>query len=117
MEKIYVLSLIIAGLVILPILYLLIKCSVEKKDTDAVILYIYRADCLDEEIIQKINELWWDEHFCTSSDAKEIIVVAPKLSISDLEKLRASLDKVRVLQEYELMKYLRTKTNEGRKAL
>lgn len=117
MDEIYLLSLIIAGLVLLPIIYLVIRCSIKTGDKCEVILYYSVSEHINLDEVQKINELWWDEHFCGSARGRRIAVVSQNLSDCDFEMLKKHLDKVMVLRPDQLSEYLRTEFDEGTKAL
>lgn len=117
MDNIYLLSWILCSLVLLPVVFLCIRCSVKTKSTNLAIVFFYNSYSVSEKDVQKIKELWWEEHFCSASDAKAIIVIAQYLSCSEFEKLKCLIPEIVVIRPWQLSEYIRTNTDERRKTL
>lgn len=115
MNGLYIISLIVAFLSVLPIVILVYLSEKHGKKQ----LHIICADSFEgaDELEQRIREIWWEDRFNSDSASRNIFVLTDnkKLRKELLERLKSDLPQLAIKNNKRLIKLLRNEEYECKK--
>ncbi len=106
MEKIYLLSMIVAVISILPVACLLLGKSDESRTFPSSVVVRVDRQSFNYDDVPRIKALWWDEHFCGCENGRDVIVVAMGFCDDEINELKRVLEPVKLVKENELVDML-----------
>ncbi len=112
MKDIYILSIILALLVVLPIIILTIKSCFKINKSRTVLVTVYNADEICDDVILDIKAVWYEEHFCSSANGRPIVLAVKNADENVVKDIKNKLDNIDVVLIENLLEYLE---NEGQK--
>lgn len=112
MKDIYVLSVVIAMLVVLPIIILTVKYCLKTNKSRTVLITCYKSEEICDETISDIKSVWWEEHFCAAANGRPVVLVLENADDEFTNELSKKLDSIEVVRIENLLEYLR---HEGQK--
>lgn len=106
MEKIYLLSAVVAVIAMLPIVCILLGSGIDPKEYPSVILTQINKQSFSEDDILRLKALWWDEHFCGCENGRDVVAVATGFDENEYIELERMLSPVRLVKQNELINML-----------